>query len=132
MSIPKLLIVDDDSGIRAQLKWGLDVYDVVTADSREKAIEQFETHRPSLVTLDLGLPPDVEGTSEGFAILQAILERAPETKVVVVSGSDEIVNSEKALINGAFEFYPKPIDIEHLRSILAKAYATYVGAKTSS
>lgn len=132
MSNPKLLIIDDDSGIRAQLKWGFDTYDVITADSREKAIEEFEAHQPSLVTLDLGLPPDAEGTSEGFAILRAILERAPETKVVVVSGSDETTNSQKALKNGAFEFYPKPIDIEDLRSILEKAYAEYVSDKNSN
>jgi len=124
----KLLVVDDDSGIRTQLKWGLDSYDVITANSREKAITQFESNRPSLVTLDLGLPPDAEGTSEGFAILQAILARAPKTKVVVVSGSDELINSKIALERGAFEFYPKPIDIDDLKSILEKAYIEFKGS----
>jgi len=122
MSNPKLLIVDDDPGIRTQLKWGLDAYDVITADSREMAIEQFELHLPSIVTLDLGLPPDTEGTTEGYAILKSILQRAPETKVVVVSGSDQEINSELAIANGAFDFYAKPIDLDCIKTILEKAY----------
>lgn len=125
MANPKLLIVDDDPGIRAQLKWGLDDFEVITADSRKRAIEQFESSQPPLVTLDLGLPPDVEGTSEGFAILQAILEIAPDTKVIVVSGSDEEVNSLKAIKYGAFEFFAKPVDVVQLKVILERAYISY-------
>jgi len=129
MISPKLLIIDDDPGIRAQLKWGFDSYEVITADSREKAIELFVTHKPPLVTLDLGLPPDTEGTSEGFAILYALLEKAPETKVIVVSASNEKINSQKAIINGAYDFYPKPINIDQLKSILEKAYISYTSDK---
>jgi len=127
MSKPKLLIVDDDEGIRTQLKWGIEGFDIITADSREKAIEQIEAHRPQLVTLDLGLPPDVEGTSEGFAILAAILEREPSTTVVVVSASEKDVNSVKAVEKGAFAFYAKPVDIESLQKILDSAYLSISG-----
>jgi len=122
---PKILIVDDDQGIQAQLKWGLEGYDVITADSRSNAIEQFNTHHPALVTLDLGLPPDVEGTTEGFATLKAILQEAPETKVIIVSGSEDVDNAEKARNGGAFEFYPKPVDVEQLSEIIRRAYETY-------
>jgi len=122
MSNPKLLIVDDDEGIRTQLKWGIEGFDIITADSREKAIEQFEAHHPQLVTLDLGLPPDVEGTSEGYAILGTILQLDPLATVVVVSGSDKHLNSIKAVERGAFEFYAKPVDIENLQKILDSAY----------
>jgi len=122
MTKPKLLIVDDDPGIRTQLKWGLDDYEVITADSREMAIEQFELHLPTVVTLDLGLPPDIEGTSEGYATLGAILQKSPKTKVVVVSASNQEVNSQLAIVNGAFQFYPKPIDLSALKAILEAAY----------
>jgi len=126
---PKLLIVDDDEGIRTQLKWGIEGFDIITADSRQKAIEQFEKYRPVVVTLDLGLPPDVEGTSEGFAILDAILQRGPDTRVVVVSGSEEAVNSQKAKASGAFDFYAKPIQIESLQKVVSLAYASYLEIK---
>jgi len=128
---PKLLIVDDDPGIRTQLKWGLEGYDVLTADSRLHAIEQIDAHHPPLVTLDLGLPPDAEGTTEGFAILKAIIERAPDTKVVVVSGSEEADSAEKAIKNGAFEFYPKPVEIERLQGVIERAYKDFKSTSKS-
>jgi len=124
MSKPKLLIVDDDVGIRTQLKWGIEGFDIITADSRIKAIEQFEEHHPQFVTLDLGLPPDVEGTSEGFLILTGILESDPTTTVIVVSGSDKQVNSVKAIEQGAFDFYAKPIKIESLQKVLDRAFSS--------
>ena len=125
MANPKILIVDDDKGIRTQLKWGLDGFDVITADSRANALEQFRLHHPPLVTLDLGLPPDAEGTTEGFATLQEILKKAPETKVVIVSGSEDAGNSEKAKSQGAFDYYPKPLEIESLQRLIRKALADY-------
>ena len=124
MSKPLLLIVDDDEGIRTQLKWGLEGFDIITADSRQNAVEQFEKYHPQFVTLDLGLPPDVEGTSEGFSILAAILERDSTTTVIVVSASDKAVNSVKAVEQGAFEFYAKPIEIEALQQVLDRAVSS--------
>lgn len=123
MDKPKLLIVDDDQGIRSQLQWGIEGFDIATADSRENAIKQLEVHQPHVVTLDLGLPPDVDGTSEGFAILDALLTRQPDLKVIVVSASDKTVNSVKALERGAFEFYPKPVDLPSLQQVLDRALA---------
>ncbi len=124
MDKPKLLIVDDDQGIRSQLQWGIEGFDIATADSCENAIKQLEAHQPHVVTLDLGLPPDVDGTSEGFAILDALLSRQPNLKIVVVSASDKAINSAKALAHGAFEFYPKPVDIHSLQEVLKRALAS--------
>ena len=125
MSNPKILIVDDDEGIRTQLKWGLEGYDVITADSRVHAIELFDLHRPPLVTLDLGLPPDAEGTTEGFATLKEILKKAPETKIVIVSGSEDFGNAEMARRSGAFEYYPKPVELSRLQKVIELAYTDY-------
>jgi len=124
MSDRKILIVDDDEGMLTQLKWGLEGYDVITASSRLHALEQFDLHHPSLVSLDLGLPPDAEGTTQGFAILDDILKRAPETKVVIVSGAEEPGNAEKAKNNGAFGFLAKPIELDQYQQIIEKAYSS--------
>ncbi len=126
MKPPKLLIVDDDAGMRSQLKWGLQEFDVITAESREDALEKIDIHQPPLVTLDLGLPPNAEGTTEGFATLKAILEVAPETKVVIVSGSDAKANAPIALDSGAFEFHAKPVDIENLQQVIHNAYEAFL------
>jgi len=118
----KLLVVDDDPGIRRQMKWTFDNYDVVTADDREHAIAAFKIHHPAVVMLDLGLPPDEEGSSEGFGALKAILKVAPATRVVIVSGAASQENRHIAEQFGAFEFYPKPIDADELLDIVDRAY----------
>ena len=101
----KLLVVDDDPGMRNQLKWGLDEYEVHTAKDRTDALVQFAQLNPRVVTLDLGLPPDAEGTHEGMETLQQILQQAPETKVVIVSASTEVGSAKKVVEHGAFEFH---------------------------
>ena len=55
---PKLLIVEDDEGLQAQLKWAYDDYEVVIAGTREAALAAMRAEEPEVVTLDLGLPPD--------------------------------------------------------------------------
>lgn len=125
-SSPKLLIVDDDEGIRNQLKWGLESYDVITADSRLKALALFDMHRPSVVTLDLGLPPDAGGTAEGFTALKEILSKAPETKVVIISGSQEVGASKKAKTIGAFEYYSKPVELQQLQQVIQRAFQNHL------
>ena len=122
----RLLIVDDDSGIRDQLKWSFDDFDVYTADNRTNALAQIEEHQPPVVTLDLGLPPDAEGESEGFAILSEIMQIAPETKVIIVSGSDNLSNEGRASASGAFDYYSKPIQIDQLKLVIERAYQAYI------
>ena len=64
---PKLLIVDDDEEIRTQMKWALTKeYDIVLAGDRTQAREQFQTHQPAVVLLDLGLPPNPAAPDEGL------------------------------------------------------------------
>ncbi|MBC7657093.1 MAG: AAA family ATPase, partial [Frankiaceae bacterium] len=76
---PKLLIIEDDPGLQKQLKWSLDNYDVVIAGDREAALAHIRRHEPAVVTMDLGLPPDPDGASEGLATLQLLLAEAPDT-----------------------------------------------------
>ena len=125
----KLLIVDDDPGMRSQLKWGCANFDVVTAEDRIHALEEFAKHHPAVVTLDLGMPPDADGCKEGFATLKQILEQAPSTKVIIVSASEEQANEKRAIESGAYEYFPKPVDIEQLSIVLEKAYLAYKGTQ---
>ena len=117
-----LLVVEDDQGIQSQLKWSFDDYDVVIAGSREEAISLLRRHEPKTVTLDMGLPPDPGGTSEGLATLEQILELAPNTKVIVVTGNDDRESAVKAIGLGAYDFYLKPIDADILGLIVNRAF----------
>ncbi|WP_448581605.1 PEP-CTERM-box response regulator transcription factor [Thermaurantiacus sp.] len=119
---PVLLVIEDDLGLQRQLKWAYDGYEVVTAADREAALALFAEHRPDVVTLDLGLPPDPDGVSEGFATLEAILSRAPHTKVIIASGHGARDSARRAIALGAFDFYQKPVDIDELGFIVGRAF----------
>ncbi|WP_213982421.1 PEP-CTERM-box response regulator transcription factor [Sphingomonas sp. dw_22] len=119
---PKLLIVEDDAGLQRQLRWAYDGYEILTAANREEAIAAIRADEPPVVTLDLGLPPDPDGTAEGFATLETILKLAPATKVIVASGHGARESMLRAIEMGAWDFYQKPIDIDALGLIVARAF----------
>lgn len=118
----KLLVVEDDPGLQNQLRWCFDSYDVVMAGDRISALEQVRRHQPPVVTLDLGLPPDANGISEGLATLEEIVAQSPDTKVIVVTGQNDRENAVRAIGSGAYDFYHKPIDAEILGLIVNRAY----------
>jgi two-component system NtrC family response regulator len=119
---PKLLIVEDDEGLQRQLRWAYDDYDVLVASDRSAAIDIVRAHEPAVVTLDLGLPPDPDGVTEGFATLETILSLRPETKVVVATGHGARESALRAIASGAYDFYQKPVDIDQLGLIVRRAF----------
>ncbi len=119
---PKLLIVEDDEGLQRQLRWAYEEYEVIAATNRAAAIDAVRALEPAVVTLDLGLPPDPDGVSEGFAALAGILALKPDTKVIVASGHGARESALRAIANGAYDFYAKPIDIDELGLIVSRAF----------
>ena len=117
----RLLVVEDDAGLQSQLRWSLDGFDVAIAGDRPSALAEIKRQRPAVVTLDLGLPPDAGGASEGLATLEEILSTGPDIKVIVVSGNDDRENAVRAVGLGAYDFYQKPIETDTLRLIIERA-----------
>ena len=122
---PKLLILEDDEGLRRQYRWALSDYSLFLSGTREEALEIMRIERPNLAIVDLGLPPDPDGATEGLAALAGILNMAPETKVIVASGNESREHALKAISLGAYDFYQKPIEIDVLRTILDRALRLY-------
>ena len=120
-----LLIVEDDAGLQTQLRWSFDEYAVIVAGDRESALAEIRRQQPAVVLQDLGLPPDPAGTSEGFATIAAILEEAPYTKIIVATGNGDRDNAVKAIGAGAYDFCPKPLDLEVLRLIVDRAFRVH-------
>ncbi|MCW5598527.1 MAG: PEP-CTERM-box response regulator transcription factor [Nitrosomonas sp.] len=118
----KLLVIEDDPGLQKQLRWSFDNYDVYVAGDRESALAQVRRYEPAVVTMDLGLPPDPDGASEGLATLQQILALAPDTKVIVLTGNQNHANALKAIELGAYDFHQKPYDPQMLSLIVERAF----------
>ena len=122
MAKPKLLIVEDDVGLCSQYRWAFPAHEVLIAENRAQAVAAAQRERPPVVIMDLGLPPDPDGVSEGFAALAEILAIAPETKVIVATGNFERRNALKAVANGAYDFCEKPVELDVLHTIVDRAF----------
>jgi len=121
----KLLVIEDDPGLQTQLRWCFENYEVMIAGDRDAAIAELEQHQPPVLTLDLGLPPDADGTSVGFGLLEEVLMKAPHTKVVVVTGNNDREHATRSVAMGAYDFFYKPIDADMLELIVNRAYRLY-------
>ena len=119
---PSLLVVEDDPGLRRQYRWAFPGRTVLVAGDRDQAIEQARRARPEVAIIDLGLPPDPDGISEGLAILDALFRELPAIKVIVATGNGRRENALLAIERGAHDFFEKPVDIEILRIIVDRAF----------
>ena len=119
----KLLIVEDDSSIATQMKWALaQDYEIFLAEDRPGALDVFRTERPPVVTLDLGLPPHPAEVEEGFKALAEMLSQDGHVKIIVITGQGEKDNALKAIGEGAYDFFSKPIQIDELKVVLHRAF----------
>jgi two-component system NtrC family response regulator len=119
---PLLLMVEDDAGLRTQLRWRFDDYRVVQAGDRETAIAAVRRCEPAVVTLDLGLPPCPDSPEEGFRTLREVLAIAPATKVVALTGQNDRANAVRAIGLGAHDFIAKPFEADVLALVVARAF----------
>lgn len=119
----KLLIVEDDPGLQSQMRWCFDEdVEVHVASDRDSALSLLRRIEPQVVTLDLGLPPDPGGATEGFTALEEIMALSPTTKVIVVTGREEQENGVKAIGMGASDFYQKPVEADVLSFVVNRAF----------
>jgi two-component system NtrC family response regulator len=118
----RVLIVEDQEGLRTQLCWGLaPQFEVVPVESSEGARQALKGGRFEAVTLDLGLPPDPDGSTEGLRLLEEFLATDPAMKVIVLTGNSDHENALKAVQLGAYDYYLKPVKLAELRVILERA-----------
>lgn len=117
-----LLIVEDDPALLKQMRWAFDAFETVVAEDRESAIAQLRRHEPAVVTMDLGLPPSPDDTSEGFRLLGEMLALAPDTKIIVLTGQHDRENAVKAVAMGAYDFFGKPFEADLLALTIDRAF----------
>jgi two-component system NtrC family response regulator len=117
----QVLIVEDDLALQKQIKWSLDRFESVCAADRESALVQYRRTTPPVVTMDLGLPPDADSVTEGFALLEALLDLDPNVKVIVLTGQSDRANACKAVELGAYDFLVKPLEADVLNMTVERA-----------
>ncbi|WP_417070293.1 PEP-CTERM-box response regulator transcription factor [Niveibacterium terrae] len=120
-----LLIIEDDPALQKQMKWAFDQYEVVTAEDRESALTQLRRFEPAVVTMDLGLPPFPDDTTEGFRLLSELLTLVPDTRVIVLTGQHDRENAVRAVAAGAYDFFAKPFEPELLLLTIDRAFRMF-------
>jgi len=111
MSDEKILVVDDEEGIRETLKGILEDegYQIETAASAEEGIELLKKTAPDLVILDIWLP-----NMDGIEALSLMRDHSPETPVVMISGHANIEMAVKSTKLGAYDFLEKPLSLDRI------------------
>ena len=86
--------------------------------TRRRRWQVAAKEHPAVAIMDLGLPPDPDGVSEGFATLDGLARQVPDTKVIVATSHGDRSHALRAIAAGAYDFCEKPIDIGMLGTIV--------------
>ena len=114
----KILIVDDERGVRAALGQLLEYegYEVRTAENAVDAIAEYERYRPHLVFMDVKM-----AGIDGLEALKKIRDLDPSATVVMISGHGTIQTAVEATQLGAYDFLEKPLDTDRILVTLRNA-----------
>ena len=121
----KILVVDDNSGIRAALKLLLPMHfaEVELIPSPKELISRMAEFRPDIVLLDMNFHTDINTGNEGLYWLSEIKKRCPDMEVVLFTAYADIALAVEGMKRGAFDFIVKPWENEKLIETLKQAYA---------
>ena len=115
---PRVLVVDDDAGIRYTLREILEQegLSVEEAEDGAAALARFAAAPAPLVITDLRMP-----RLDGMALLRAVLERAPGTRVVLVTAHGSERQAVEAIKAGGYDYFRKPFETEELLAVVRRA-----------
>ena len=120
----KILVVDDNSGIRAALKLLLPMHfaNVELIPSPNELVSRLAEFRPDVVLLDMNFHTDINTGNEGLYWLSEIKKRCPDIQVVLFTAYADIQLAVEGMKRGAFDFIVKPWENEKLVSTLKAAF----------
>jgi two-component system NtrC family response regulator len=121
----KILVIEDDPGMRAQLRWAMSELELSFAGNCDDGLAVFEEEKPRVVLLDLGLPPHASDATEGMRFLKTALASRPRTKIIVTSGNGDHATALEAIAHGAYDICPKPVDPHILKIVIQRALNLY-------
>ncbi len=116
----RILLVDDEAGIRASLKVVLEpTYETLVASSGQEGLDVFRRESPQLVLLDVVMPG-----MDGLAVLKLIREEHARIPVIMLTGTKTVKTAVEAMKLGAADYLTKPFDVDELRLVVGKALET--------
>jgi CheY-like chemotaxis protein len=119
----KILVVDDNEIVIKTITLKLQGagYQVVTAMDGAAAMSVARKETPDLILLDLNFPPDVTGVPwDGFRIMEWFqrLNAAKKIPVIIITGSDNPIDKQRATNTGAVAFFQKPLEHDYLLKVV--------------
>ena len=107
----KILIIDDERGIRNTLKdiFEYEGHEVILSENGMEGLVAIKTEKPNVVFCDIKMPK-----MDGIEVLERIKEFSPDTPVIIISGHGTIDTAVEAIRKGAFDFIEKPLDLNRL------------------
>jgi DNA-binding NtrC family response regulator len=114
----RILVIDDDASLRRILEYNLqeEGYEVLACSSGEEGLRLADSFRPELVISDVMMPG-----MDGFQLLQAVRERAPDTLVIIITAFGAIDAAVQAMKLGAYDYVTKPFNRDELKLTVRKA-----------
>ncbi|HET9580654.1 MAG TPA: nitrogen regulation protein NR(I) [Usitatibacter sp.] len=111
-------IIDDDRSIRWVFEKALDREGIPyrTFGTAQEALDRLSTERPQVVVSDIRMP----GLS-GLEFMQQLKERLPSTPVIIMTAYSDLESAVAAFQGGAFEYLPKPFDVDHAVELVRRA-----------
>ncbi|MFN5308862.1 MAG: sigma-54-dependent transcriptional regulator [Candidatus Kapaibacterium sp.] len=118
MNVSTVFICEDDENLNLLLyhnisQWG---YEVHTFFDGEKILSEIQNRRPDVVVLDINLP-----IKNGVTVLEETRKLYPNLPVIIVSGQGKVTTALDVMKLGAYDYLPKPIDLERLELLLRNA-----------
>ncbi|MFN0118777.1 MAG: response regulator [Elusimicrobiota bacterium] len=114
----KILVVDDEMGIRELLSYelGSKGYQVTTANNGQEALEKLSQGKFQLIISDVKMPK-----LGGVEFLDTVKKIAPDIEVILATGFGTIETAVDAMKKGAFDFIQKPFNLVDIFSLIEKA-----------
>ncbi len=120
-NVKNVMVIDDDEKICWAFKQFLEGegYNPIIANSAEEGLRRIASEKPDVILLDVGLP----GMS-GLEALAEIKTHHPWVIVIIITAYDDVETTIEAMRLHAFDFVPKPIDLDVVKGVLERAFRT--------
>lgn len=110
-----ILVIDDEDNFLTLVRWFLSErgFEIQTASSRDEALDVVQERSFDIALLDIRL-----GTADGLSLLDALIARSPNTKVVMMTAYPTMGTIKQAFEKGATRYLTKPLDLQELSDSL--------------